>query len=586
MTTLVHITHETREKMGGIGSVLEGLLATRAYQGIVDRTLLVGNAALPLDARPEDLEAILYASGGGPSEEGCLEPDLLAAFRDIERAWGVRLLYGRRRLAGPIGTRRTNVDVVLLDVRDARPEPVNALKGELYDAFGLMSDRFEGDWGYEEWVRLAGPALEATEALLGDSGGETLLVSHEFMGVPAVLAARIRRPKLRTIYYAHEVPPVRDLLEEDTGHRLVFDEAIRTRPGRRRYEARLRNRSGFKQALVSLAHRAHAVFAVSDRVAAELALLDPGFRASRVEVVYNGLPARPISIEERLGSRTLVRDYAEALVGFRPDYVFTHVTRPVVSKALERDLVVLEHLDDRLADAGAAAVLLVLASDGGRREPDAVRRMEAAYGWPVTHREGWPDLVGGEVPFGRAAADYNDYARATRAILVNQFGFDDKACGARVPGGMTFQDLRQGSDVEFGLSAYEPFGIAPLETLAFGGVCVLSEACGSARLVEHASGGDVPENVLFGRFSAGPDADADRLDPGDARRIEHEVGARLADALADRLPDAREDFARLLESGWALAEKMSWGAVAKAHFVPALARCLDRPVRRPAGAAS
>ena len=45
--TLIHVTHEAHEKMGGIGAVLEGLLTARAYQNVVARTLLVGAAELP-----------------------------------------------------------------------------------------------------------------------------------------------------------------------------------------------------------------------------------------------------------------------------------------------------------------------------------------------------------------------------------------------------------------------------------------------------------------------------------------------------------------------------------------------------------
>ena len=45
---------------------------------------------------------------------------------------------------------------------------------------------------------------------------------------------------------------------------------------------------------------------------------------------------------------------------------------------------------------------------------------------------------------------------------------------------MSFLDIRRGSDVEFGQSIYEPFGIAMLEPLTYGAICVISSVCGCA----------------------------------------------------------------------------------------------------------
>jgi glycosyltransferase involved in cell wall biosynthesis len=577
-TALVHITHEAREKMGGIGAVLEGLLTTRAYQSAVDRTILVGAGQLPLKQTPEDIQDVLYETGGANGEPSPGPATLIDTFKRIETTYGVRILYGRRAIRCPLETRRSTVELLILDVRDALAAPVNLLKGDLWQAYELASDKFEKEWGYEEWVRLAGPAIEAIETLLAGTMAGAALVSHEFMGLPTLLAARLRLPDLRTIYWAHEVPSVRDLIETQAEHRLVFDQALETREGIRSYEALLRETGGFKHALVSRAHRVHRVFAVSDRTAQELELLSSEYRRTPVEVVYNGLPVRPIDVATRLRCRNLLRQYVDAVVGFRPDFVFTHVARPVASKAIERDLAVMEHLDDILADEGRTAVLLVLATDGGRREPEVVRQMESQYGWPLNHRVGWPDMVKGEVPIGQAAEKYNAWARATRAILINQFGLTRDCCGSRVPEGMTFQDLRQGSDVEFGQSAYEPFGIAQLETLAFGGISVISSVCGCAQLLSRVVGAELPPNVLMADYCA--PSQRDPVTENDTRRIEHEVAARLGKQLAARLPSTPEAFQSLLESGWQVAEKMSWQSVTSEYFVPALERCLGRPVRR------
>ena len=581
MYALVHVTHEAREKMGGIGAVLEGLLTTRAYQTVINRTILLGCAALPTDEPPDLLEEVLYQTGEPVPGADTVEPSLAEALRRIEKTYGVGLLYGRRRVPCPLRQRYARVELLLVDVREAAPGPANRLKADLWEAYRLPSDRFESDWGYEEWVRLAAPALEAVEAMLGPDRDRAALISHEFMGLPTLLAAGLRYPDLRTIYWAHEVPPVRDLIEREAGHRLVFDRALDTEAGAVSYEAALRTTGGFKHALVSRAHHASAVFAVSDRVARELAMLDPGFRGRPVEVVYNGLPVRPITLEDRLASRRRLTDYAACITDVGPTAVFTHVARPVASKAIERDLAVLGHLDRRLADRGASAVLFVLATDAGRRDPEAVRRMEAAYAWPAEHREGWPDLAGGEVPIGRAAAEYNRQARATRVVLINQFGFDRTSCGERMPEDTSFMDLRQGSDVEFGQSAYEPFGIAQLETLAFGGICVLSQVCGCAALLQQVAGGTLPGNVLLADYSAPPEAGVRPLGKAERRRIEDEVAKNLAAALDERLPRSPQDHARLLGTGHALAERMSWQAVCRDYFVPALARCFGDRTQTP-----
>src|SRR5690349_577651 len=42
MQTVVHVTHEAIQKIGGIGAVLQGLLTSRAYLDAVPRNILLG----------------------------------------------------------------------------------------------------------------------------------------------------------------------------------------------------------------------------------------------------------------------------------------------------------------------------------------------------------------------------------------------------------------------------------------------------------------------------------------------------------------------------------------------------------------
>jgi len=574
--TAIHVTHEARTKMGGIGTVLEGLITSTPYQMAIDRTLLVGTADLPLRDPPFDLSTVLYETDSPAVGPNAPQAPAAAIFHDLEATYGVHVFYGQRALRVPSSSRRVLVDLLLLDVRQATTAPVNAIKAQLFQRFGLQSDRFENEWGYEEWMRLAMPALAAVTAYLGHVMDGAVLMSHEFMGLPTLLAARIHAPDLKTVYWAHEVPPVRDLIENSAEHRLRFDRAIETAEGRRTYEAILGEETTFKHALVRRGCAAHAVFAVSDRVAEELRLLDRGFHETPIEIVYNGLPAQQADLEGCLESRRRVLDYVETLMGVRPDFLLTHVARPVVSKAIGRDLAVLAELDPLLRAQGRTAVLIFLATDGGRRSTGDLERMEREYGWPRFHRIGWPDLVKGEVEVGLAVQRHNETARATRAVLINQFGFRLRRGDGRAAGAIEFADLRQGSDAEFGQSTYEPFGISPLEVLAFGGISVLSRSCGCMRLLERLTGGRLPANVLVADYATAPD----RM-PANADDAERAVARTLAKELIERLPSDREALGRLLEAGAQLAHQMSWTAVCQAHFLPALERCLDLHRSRP-----
>ena len=75
---------------------------------------------------------------------------------------------------------------------------------------------------------------------------------------------------------------------------------------------------------------------------------------------------------------------------------------------------------------------------------------------------------------------FNACARQVKVILVNQFGWSTASCGSKMQPDMEFLDIRKGTDIEFGQSIYEPFGIAQLEPLSFGGMCVITNVCGCA----------------------------------------------------------------------------------------------------------
>ena len=70
MNTLIHVTHEAVQKVGGIGAVLQGFFTAKAYNASVPRSILIG----PGDGGQQELLAkagkVLYSSLTGTDEGG------------------------------------------------------------------------------------------------------------------------------------------------------------------------------------------------------------------------------------------------------------------------------------------------------------------------------------------------------------------------------------------------------------------------------------------------------------------------------------------------------------------------------------
>jgi hypothetical protein len=203
--------------------------------------------------------------------------------------------------------------------------------------------------------------------------------------------------------------------------------------------------------------------------------------------------------------------------------------------------------------------------------------MEATYRWPVVHREGLPDLSNGEAVYYQGVQEFNAQSRNLKVVFINQFGFEQKLCGTRMPADMEFMDIRKGSDAEFGQSIYEPFGIAQVEPISFGGICVFSECCGCAGFVNKATGGQSTPNVIVADYTDLPNKALraeQLLAIGQPQRdeIEHTVATMVANELLDRLPRAPQEFEQYIDRGHKLAEQMSWNVVARDSVIPGIQR--------------
>ncbi len=580
MQTVVHVTHEAVQKIGGIGAVLHGLLTSPVYLAHASRNILVG-AFWPSDDKGEQRLGpggeVLYSSLDALSRS-----PLAPRFREIEQTYGVQIVYGRRRFADRETGAISVPEVLLIDVANADKVKLGEFKYTLWEKFGIDSGKYDAAWDYDQWVRLARPAVAALHALGAASNVEPcVILAHEYMGIPTALAAIAEgdRSNFRTIFYAHEVATMRRIVESHQGHDTMFYNVLRSAMAAGHHvEDVFGDQSGYyKHALVKASRFCDLIFAVGDYTLKEIRFLAPAFVHVDAQLAYNGVPSWRISGDEKMRSRHKLRQYCKNLLRYEPDYVFTHVTRLVPSKGLWRDLRVLEHLEPMLRQRNESAVLFTLTTEVPQRRGDDVRRMEQQYKWPVAHREGLPDLSSGEANYYQGVQEFNACSRNIKVVFINQFGFEPKLCGNRMPADMEFMDIRKGSDVEFGQSIYEPFGIAQVEPISFGGVSVFSECCGCAGFVNKVTGGKPTPNVIVADYTDLPTKGLrpeQLLSIGQPQRdqIEHTVAAIVARDLLDRLPRSPQDFEQFIERGYQLAEQMSWDVVARDYVIPGIQR--------------
>jgi glycogen synthase len=584
MQTVVHVTHEAVQKIGGIGAVLQGLLTSKVYLAQAHRNILVG-PFWPTDMHGEQrLGAqgeVLYSS-----LDAIWRSPLTNRFREIEHEYDVSLVYGRRKFTDRETGITSTPEVLLIDVSRYDARRINQFKFDLWKTFGIESSKYENIWDFEQYMRLAQPALAALHALgAGTELEPGVILSHEYMGMPTALAAVMeaqRQPgdlaAFRTIFYAHEVATMRRIVESSPGHDTMFYNVLRSAMSQGHYvEEVFGDQSGYyKHALVKAARFCDGIFCVGDDVLKEIRFLGPEFLAVDAQVAYNGVPHWKITPDDKMASRNKLRAYCKTLLKYEPDYVFTHVTRLVPSKGLWRDLRVMEHLEEHLRRRNESAVLFTLSTEVPARRGDDVRQMEKAYHWPVVHREGLPDLSNGEALYYQGVQEFNAQSRNLKVVFVNQFGWERALCGQRMPADMEFMDIRKGSDVEFGQSIYEPFGIAQVEPISFGGICVFSSVCGCAGFVEKAAGGPTP-NVIVADYTDLPDKSLrpeQLLAIGQPQRdrIEHTVAELVADELIERLPRSPREFEQFIARGFDLASRMSWDVVARDYVLPGIAR--------------
>jgi len=579
MRTVVHVTHEAVEKVGGIGAVLDGLMTSASYNANVNRSIMIcplfclqGVAETRLGKDGE----VLYSS-----VDGMVRNEWAAKFRPVEERFNVGIVYGHRQFVNRDTGVRSSAEIILIDITRIDPREINDFKGKLWEHFGIESIKYESSWDYDQYVKLGPPGLAAVEAIGGvPNDGHCVIVAHEFMGMPTALAAILsEKPNYRTVFYAHEVATMRKIVEDHPGHDIMFYNVLRSA---RREDLYLEDIFGpqdhyFKHALVTASKYCDNIMAVGDYVIKELRFLGPEFNHVDIDLCYNGIPSSQIDLKQKLASKARLQRYCEILLDYRPDYVFTHVSRLAISKGLWRDFRVLEHIERAFRQQNKTAVMYLLTTELPRRRREDILHMENWWKWPVAHREGLPDLSGGEAALYTGIQEFNAKARNIKVLLINQFGFDSFTCGTRMPADMEFMDIRCGSDVEFGQSVYEPFGIAQLEPLTFGGICVVTNVCGCVGFADAIAGSEPSPNIILADYVDIDEPDLEiedllRFDQTKRDQMEQRIARKLAEEVLRRLPKNNSEVEWYIQKGYSIASHMGWENVADEYFLPAIER--------------
>jgi len=298
MRTAVHVTHEAATKIGGIGAVLNGVCTSDAYKKFFDTTVFYGplwdfGGSVSARLGPEG-EVLFSTPDFYVSDKYDAHDGILA---DISARYNVDIVYGRRRLVSEYDRSKQNtVDVFLIGINKAHLAEVGKFKYLLWKLYGIQSELYEGNWDYEQYLRIAIPYLQILQRFYGVEA-EFHHFSHEYMGVACALAAvaatadRAAQKSHKTIFVAHEVATARMLVEGAPGHDISFYNILSRFAGQKSLEEVFGDyRRNARNELVKCAIHFDRIFAVSDIVKDEYLFLQPRTPPGKV---CTGCPRAP-----------------------------------------------------------------------------------------------------------------------------------------------------------------------------------------------------------------------------------------------------------------------------------------------------
>jgi len=583
---VIHVIPENAPVQGEIGEFITGLLSSAGYHQAVKRSIVIGPMAGGNDTMLEWIQQngeILYSAHTDEVRHPYGKP-----LREVERKYGVAIVYAHRPLPGAPGEKKPYSEILLIDAEKADLLPVNALKAWLYEEFGIESLRYEKNRDYEAYVKFAPAALAALRAVgAADPSDPGVLIAHDYMGLPTILAA-VMDPlgSYKTVFYAHQVATARRIVENYPGHDTMFYQALNCSRQRDYYLSDVFGPQDFffQNTLIHAARYCDNIIAASEQVAGELRFLSPFFQNAAIDISYYGVSAPSCTLEEKKASRQRLQEYARNRLGFTPDTIFTHVAQMGLKKGLWRDLRVLEHLDQAYQKEGKRGLLFLLHTNPCGKDWEYSDSLEDPWKWPVDFREQGRRLPDSEAAFYAGLQAFNTQAKNIQVILVDSRGLHTAADGKSLSLEMNIRDIRRGSDVEFGQSIYEPFGCSSLEALAGGGLVVLNRTCGCLGLLERIEGNHLPPSILIADY---PQADHPErrlqslesilaIGQKDRDITEHAVSEEVARMILERLPRSEEELQSRLAWGAEFTAKVSWDAICQKFFLPALNHAYHR----------
>ncbi len=578
MKIAVHISHEALHKIGGIGEVLAGLCTAPSYQSFFDKTFFYGPLFEYIGSASSRLgkDGIVYYSSKDNYDTGHFGE----LFKPLLEKYSIEVVYGKRRLLSEFNPSRiATVDVLLVDITHMKREIVDYHKYLFWEHFGLPSDKYEQDWDYEQYFRIALPYFEFLN-LLYPKALKFYHFSHEYMGIPCLLSLELKDKfnpeRHRRIFYAHEIAPVRRIIETLPGHDITFYNLLnKAKETKESLEDLFGSQMDwYRTALVKLAQRVERIFAVSDLVAEEYKFLCPTVETNKIKVVYNGLFLDHIEYEKKQKSRnkfTLCLSYKGCE---KIDLIISHTCRLVKSKGIWRDFRVLHLLDRHLAKHNLRGVYFLLATQVPQgRPPELVETMVKEYGWPFVHKIGWPDLVGYEIEIYQFLQSFNKHSKAIKGIFINQFGLSKRKCGMDFPEDLTTFDLKLASDVELGLSIYEPFGISHIEVLPLGGLPILSTSCGVYYLLKRNFSVHFQPYVAIDFINVAEELPSEILKSltEEKRAILEDLAiSRYLEEIFRKIPKNEEERYKLYADVQGYLKGFDWDCIIKNYFLPAL----------------
>ncbi len=579
MRVAIHITHEALYKVGGIGEVINQLCTSSPYLSFFDKTLLYGPIFEYIGSPSTRLGkdgTVFYSS-----KDLYDTKNFSQLFKHLLEKYNIDIVYGERKIVNELNPQKTSVvEVLLIDITHMNKEIINFFKYLFWENFGLPSDKYEHDWDYEQYFRIGIPYLELI-SLLYPSAEEIFHFAHEYMGIPSLLSLELnpgfKSKKHKRIFYAHEVAPVRRIVENLGGADISFYNILEfgKKEGLSLESIFGSQDDWYRTPLVKLAKRFDKIFAVGDWVVEEYKFLCPDVSPKKIVTVYNATSSDHYSLEDKLKSQEKIKRSIKNKFGFSEiDIFITHVCRLVKSKGIWRDFILLSYLDNLFEKNGLRGIYILLSSlIATGRPPQEVEKMIKEYHWPFEHRVGWPDLIGYEIEIYRYVKTFNAKSKNIKALFINQFGFSKRKCPTLFTEDIDTRDLRVGSDIELGMSIYEPFGIAHIETLPFGGFSIPSTSCGVSFFLENIFENTFKPYFILDFISTGKNFSLDsikNLTEEKRYALEEYYIANNISKIFERIPKTIKDKERFLNEISKVGHKLNWDYVIKTYFIPQL----------------